>query len=68
MNGSRTPSGLHAVRDSLHIHLYDETLVDLVEDERLRETNIHQRLERHWLGSLRIPFVALFTSTRVNTL
>ncbi|XP_073975162.1 coiled-coil and C2 domain containing 2A isoform X3 [Rhodnius prolixus] len=62
----KTPSGLHAVRDSLHIHLYDETLVDLVEDERLRETNIHQRLERHWLGSLRIPFVALFTSTRIE--
>uniref|UniRef100_A0A146LPJ8 Coiled-coil and C2 domain-containing protein 2A n=3 Tax=Lygus hesperus TaxID=30085 RepID=A0A146LPJ8_LYGHE len=53
--------GIQNVRDSLFIHLYDEKVVDLVEDERMRETTIVQRTERYWLGSLRIPFTALYS-------
>ncbi|BES93155.1 coiled-coil and Hypothetical protein containing [Nesidiocoris tenuis] len=53
--------GVQNIRDSLFIHLYDEKVVDLVEDERMRETTIVQRTERYWLGSLRIPFTALYT-------
>lgn len=41
-------------------------VIDILEDGRTRETNIHQRLERHWLGSCVIPISALFNSSQVN--
>lgn len=46
--------------------MYDEIVVDILEDDRIRETNIHQRLERHWLGNCVIPISALFNSSQVS--
>lgn len=64
---SRLPSsGFYNVQDKLYCQLYDETIVDLLEDDRQRETNIHQRLQRQWLGSLQIPFSSLCSNARVN--
>ncbi|XP_039301465.1 coiled-coil and C2 domain-containing protein 2A-like, partial [Nilaparvata lugens] len=60
------PGGLQSIRDNLYCHLYDETVVDLLEDDRQRTTNIHQRMERHWLGSLAIPFASLYANSRVE--
>jgi len=54
------------MQDSLYLHLFDETVVDLLEDDRMRETNIHQRLERNWLGSLQIPFSTLYFNSKVG--
>ncbi|RZF35906.1 hypothetical protein LSTR_LSTR015396 [Laodelphax striatellus] len=64
-NGDMTPGGLQSIRDNLYCHLYDETVIDLLEDDRQRTTNIHQRMERHWLGSLAIPFASLYANSRV---
>lgn len=46
--------------------MYDEIVIDILEDDRIRETNIHQRLERHWLGNFVIPMSALFNSPQVS--
>lgn len=46
--------------------MYDEIVIDILEDDRTRETNIHQRLERHWLGNCVIPMSALFNSPQVS--
>lgn len=46
--------------------MYDEIVIDILEDDRIRETNIHQRLERHWLGNCVIPMSALFNSPQVS--
>ncbi|XP_046670021.1 coiled-coil and C2 domain-containing protein 2A isoform X2 [Homalodisca vitripennis] len=59
-------SGLYNVPDKLYCQLYDETVVDLLEDDRQRETNIHQRLQRQWLGSLQIPFSSLCSNSRIE--
>ncbi|XP_026280089.1 coiled-coil and C2 domain-containing protein 2A [Frankliniella occidentalis] len=52
--------------DTLFIHLFDEVIVDLVDDDRQRETSIHQRLERNWLASLHIPFTTLVHNARIE--
>ncbi|KAK3909758.1 Coiled-coil and C2 domain-containing protein 2A [Frankliniella fusca] len=52
--------------DTLFIHLFDEVIVDLVDDDRQRETSIHQRLERNWLASLNIPFSTLVHNARIE--
>lgn len=57
---------LQSIKDTLYLHLFDEMVVDLIEDETLRETNIHQRLERHWLAGMEIPFSTLYFNSRIE--
>ncbi|XP_063222890.1 coiled-coil and C2 domain-containing protein 2A isoform X2 [Bacillus rossius redtenbacheri] len=66
VGGDGSAAGWQSVRDSVFFHLFDEVVVDLVEDDRLRPTNVHHRLERSWLGSLRIPFTALCYNPRTE--
>ena len=47
------------------LDLFDEMTIDILEDDRERDTTIHQRLEHHWLGSLKIPLLSLLSSPRV---
>jgi coiled-coil and C2 domain-containing protein 2A len=65
-NNDFSPETLNRVRDCLHIHLFDEVTVDLVEDETERTSQIHQRVEKKWLGSLSIPFSSLYRNTRIE--
>ncbi|XP_065204032.1 coiled-coil and C2 domain-containing protein 2A [Planococcus citri] len=65
-DGSFQVSNMQSFGDSLHIHLFDEIIVDILEDERIRDTTIHQRLDRNWLGSLRIPFSTLYFNHQVE--
>lgn len=60
------PNDVQPIDDCIHINMYDEIVIDILEDGRTRETNIHQRLERHWLGSCIIPISALFNSSQVS--
>ncbi|XP_050435842.1 coiled-coil and C2 domain-containing protein 2A isoform X2 [Adelges cooleyi] len=60
------PNEVQSIDDCIHINIYDEIVVDILEDERARETNIHQRLERHWLGGCVIPISALFNSPQIE--
>nr|CAD7605064.1 unnamed protein product [Timema genevievae] len=66
ISGDFSPTNLQSIQDHIYLHLYDEIMVDLVEDDRMRETNIHHRLERNWLGSLHIPFSTLYFNSSVN--
>ena len=63
---SNTLNKTFQVQDSLHLHLFDEVRVDILEDERDRESRIHQRIENRWLGSLSIPFSSLYQNTRIE--
>ena len=59
--------GLAAGRDCLHLHLYDEILVDLLDrEERAAANQVHQRIEHKWLGSLTIPVSAIMQNTRIE--
>ena len=43
----------------LHISVFDEILVDILEDARERATTIHQRIQKQFIGSIQIPFSTL---------
>lgn len=43
-----------------------QILVDILDDDRLRDLSIHQRYERHWLGGFSIPFQVVLKWSKVN--
>ena len=40
--------------------------VDLLESDQDRNSHVHQRLEKKWLGSMFIPFSSLYHNTRIE--
>ncbi len=46
--------------------MFDEVFTDILEDDRKRSTNIHQRREKRWLGSLKIPFSTVYVNQKVE--
>ncbi|XP_065840222.1 coiled-coil and C2 domain-containing protein 2A-like [Oscarella lobularis] len=65
-NHDYSPVALQGVTDLISFNLFDEILVDLLEDDRQRETNRHERIERRWLGNLSVPFSTVYSNTRVD--
>lgn len=50
----------------ISIQLFDEIVVDVLADERLRDIDVHTRHERAWLGTITIPFSAVQRSSKVR--
>ncbi|XP_077547771.1 coiled-coil and C2 domain containing 2A [Haemaphysalis longicornis] len=54
------------VTDMVYLNLFDEVVLDLLEDDRERHSTVYQRLERRWLGSLKIPFSTLYINSKIE--
>jgi coiled-coil and C2 domain-containing protein 2A len=63
--GLQSPAALQTLDDDLFVQLFDETVVDLMADDRERDVSVHQRYERHWLGGIRIPFASVYKWNKV---
>jgi coiled-coil and C2 domain-containing protein 2A len=50
----------------IYVNLFDENIVNINQDDRNRDLEIHQRKERNWLGGFAIPFAALYEQIRVR--
>ncbi|ORX82345.1 hypothetical protein BCR32DRAFT_292732 [Anaeromyces robustus] len=68
-NNDFQPSSLlenDILMENIYLNLYDEYIVDLIEDDRERERNVHHRKERNWLGSVVIPFAHVYKRAKVE--
>jgi coiled-coil and C2 domain-containing protein 2A len=61
-----SPAALLKVSDDLILHLYDEVMVNMITDERQKDSDIHMKIEKKWLGSLTIPFSTLHSHSRIE--
>ncbi|XP_062838246.1 coiled-coil and C2 domain-containing protein 2A isoform X3 [Anolis carolinensis] len=66
-DGNYSTSSLQSVKDDIFINIFDEVLYDVLEDNRERESGaVHTRIEKHWLGSIRIPFTTVYFQGRIE--
>ena len=61
-----SPANLQAITNAIHINLFDEVVIDILEDDRERATNVHHRIEKRWLGKFTLPFSTLLSRERVS--
>ncbi|XP_023389695.1 coiled-coil and C2 domain-containing protein 2A [Pteropus vampyrus] len=65
-NGDYSTTSLQSVKDDVFINIFDEVLYDVLEDNRERGSGIHTRIERHWLGCVKIPFSTIYSQARID--
>jgi coiled-coil and C2 domain-containing protein 2A len=64
-NNDFSPESLQLCNDFVHLNVYDELEIDVLENKLDKDTVIHKKILRYWLGSLKIPFSTIYFKSKV---
>jgi coiled-coil and C2 domain-containing protein 2A len=54
------------VTEMVYINIFSESLVDILQDEGDRGSYIHNRIDRVWLGGMKLPFSQIWERTKIG--